>query len=278
MPNGAPVDDVIVYRRAAERFLLVVNAGNIEKDFLWLQEQSPEGCALRDRSDEYALLALQGPHAAGDPAAAHAARPGRDRLLPLCRGRGGRPPGHRLAHRLHGRGRLRDLRGARAGRGALDRAARGGTRRGPRPGRPRGPRHAAARSAHVPLRQRHGRDHDAGRGRSRLDRLAWTRQRATSSAGRSSRPRRRTAPPRKLVGFEMVGRGIARHGYPVLRRRRAGRRRSPPAPTRRSCRRTSASAISPRPVPAVGTEFDVEVRGRRVAARVVPTPFYKRPR
>src|SRR4029450_6382348 len=33
MPNGAPVDDVIVYRRAADRYLVVVNAGNIDKDF-----------------------------------------------------------------------------------------------------------------------------------------------------------------------------------------------------------------------------------------------------
>ncbi|HUG54208.1 MAG TPA: glycine cleavage system aminomethyltransferase GcvT, partial [Vicinamibacteria bacterium] len=63
MPNGAPVDDVIVYRRAADRYLLVVNAGNIEKDFRWLEQQGPQGCALRNRSDDYALLALQGPRA-----------------------------------------------------------------------------------------------------------------------------------------------------------------------------------------------------------------------
>src|SRR5512138_1053621 len=63
MPSGAPVDDVIVYRRAADRYLLVVNAGNIEKDFRWLQEQGPGEVALTNRSDDYALLALQGPHA-----------------------------------------------------------------------------------------------------------------------------------------------------------------------------------------------------------------------
>jgi aminomethyltransferase len=53
MPNGAPVDDVIVYRRSPERFLLVVNAGNIEKDFRWIESQSPDGCTLRDRCWRY---------------------------------------------------------------------------------------------------------------------------------------------------------------------------------------------------------------------------------
>jgi glycine cleavage system T protein (aminomethyltransferase) len=63
LPNGAPVDDVIVYRRGPDRYLLVVNAGNIEKDFRWLESQGPRECELRNRSDAYALLALQGPRA-----------------------------------------------------------------------------------------------------------------------------------------------------------------------------------------------------------------------
>jgi aminomethyltransferase len=61
MPSGAPVDDVIVLRRSGERYLLVVNASNIEKDFAWLSAQAPRDCELRNLSDDYALLALQGP-------------------------------------------------------------------------------------------------------------------------------------------------------------------------------------------------------------------------
>jgi aminomethyltransferase len=61
LPNGAPADDVIVYRRGPERFLVVVNAGNIEKDLRWLEEQAPAQCVIKNRSDEYALIALQGP-------------------------------------------------------------------------------------------------------------------------------------------------------------------------------------------------------------------------
>src|SRR5262249_40023174 len=64
MPNGAPVDGVIVYRRAGDRFLIVVNAGNLEKDWKWLESQAAEGCVLENRSDAYGLLALQGPRAA----------------------------------------------------------------------------------------------------------------------------------------------------------------------------------------------------------------------
>jgi aminomethyltransferase len=64
MPNGAPVDDIIVYRFSAEHFLLVVNASNRAKDLAWLLAQTPKGCEIHDRSDEFALLALQGPKAA----------------------------------------------------------------------------------------------------------------------------------------------------------------------------------------------------------------------
>jgi aminomethyltransferase len=46
LPTGCPVDDVIVYRRAPDRFLIVVNAANLAKDWEWLKSQSPAGCTL----------------------------------------------------------------------------------------------------------------------------------------------------------------------------------------------------------------------------------------
>lgn len=63
LPTGCPVDDVIVYRRAPDRFLIVVNAANLAKDWEWLKSQSPAGCTLEDLSEAYALIALQGPKA-----------------------------------------------------------------------------------------------------------------------------------------------------------------------------------------------------------------------
>src|SRR5436190_21119438 len=62
-PNGAFVDDLLVYRLASDHFLLVVNAGNIEKDYAWIAEHiKPAGDAIAvNASSRYALLAVQGP-------------------------------------------------------------------------------------------------------------------------------------------------------------------------------------------------------------------------
>jgi aminomethyltransferase len=59
--RGGIIDDVIVYRLAADRFLVCVNASNKDKDFAWLSEHAVAGTTIEDRSDDYALLALQGP-------------------------------------------------------------------------------------------------------------------------------------------------------------------------------------------------------------------------
>jgi len=63
--NGGTVDDLIVYRRAND-YLLVVNAGNIDKDWQWVQKHAPEfsDIELNNESDKTGLLALQGPKAA----------------------------------------------------------------------------------------------------------------------------------------------------------------------------------------------------------------------
>lgn len=66
MPNeeGGIVDDLIIYRINAEKYLLVVNASNIEKDWNWISQNNTMDAHLRDLSDEYSLLAIQGPKAA----------------------------------------------------------------------------------------------------------------------------------------------------------------------------------------------------------------------
>jgi aminomethyltransferase len=62
--SGGVVDDLLVYRRGPTEFFLCINAGNIAKDLAWIREQS-EGfdVTITDRSDDYALLAIQGPRA-----------------------------------------------------------------------------------------------------------------------------------------------------------------------------------------------------------------------
>jgi aminomethyltransferase len=61
--QGGIVDDLIVYELAPERFLLIVNASNREADFAWLREHELDDAEVRDVSDEYALIAVQGPRA-----------------------------------------------------------------------------------------------------------------------------------------------------------------------------------------------------------------------
>lgn len=63
--RGGIVDDCLVYRIGTEHVRIVVNASNIAKDFAWFVEQTGDRCQVVDRSDEFALLALQGPLAPG---------------------------------------------------------------------------------------------------------------------------------------------------------------------------------------------------------------------
>lgn len=61
--NGGIVDDLIVYMFEENKYLLVVNASNIEKDWNWIVQHNKFGAELRNLSDEYSLLAIQGPKA-----------------------------------------------------------------------------------------------------------------------------------------------------------------------------------------------------------------------
>ena len=95
--------------------------------------------------------------------------------------------------------------------------------------------------------------------------------------GRSALAKIKSEPlSRKLVGFEVTGRGIARHGYPL---RDAGGREvgvctsGSPGPT---VGKNIGLGYLPSAMSAVGTTFTVDCRGKNIDAVVVPTPFYKR--
>ena len=95
--------------------------------------------------------------------------------------------------------------------------------------------------------------------------------------GRDALEKIKAAPlPRKLVGFEMTGRGIARHGYPLRDlegARSASARAAAPAPT---VGKNIGLGYLPAAMTAIGTKFLVDCRGKNVEAVVVKTPFYKR--
>ena len=81
--------------------------------------------------------------------------------------------------------------------------------------------------------------------------------------------------PRSLVGLELIDPGIARHGYPVLR---GGHRVGVVTSGTQTpfLKKSVAMAYVPADLAAVGTELEVEIRGRVAKARVVPLPFYRR--
>lgn len=66
MPNGKGgiVDDLIIYRVNAEEYFIVVNASNIEKDWNWMSSHNDMGVEMHNLSEDYSLLAIQGPKAA----------------------------------------------------------------------------------------------------------------------------------------------------------------------------------------------------------------------
>jgi len=276
LPTGCPVDDVIVYRRGADRYLIVVNAANLAKDWEWLQSQSPSGCTLEDLSEAYALIALQGPKAEAI-------------LQPLT------------PIDLPAVGFYRFAEGAVAGHEAI--VARTGytgedgfelfVTRGAAPdvwrkliqaGGPQGllPAGLGARDT-LRLEARmllYGNDMDETTTLVEAG-LGWTLSFDDAKGewhGRSLLLEQKTkGAPRKLVGFETTERGIPRHGYPVF----VGDLASGAVTSGTYApflQKSIGLAYLPQARAAVGTELAVEIRGRRIGARVVPTPFYKRPR
>jgi aminomethyltransferase len=276
MPTGCPVDDVIVYRRGAERYLMVVNAANVAKDWAWLQSQQPSGCTLDDKSDTFALLALQGPKA-------QVILQG---LTPLD---------------LEAIGFYRFAEAAVCGhQGVVARTGYTGEdgfelflapedapvawRRLLEAGRPHGlvPAGLGARDT-LRLEARmmlYGNDMDETTTLIEAG-LGWIVSFDAAKgdfSGRSVLLEQKTkGAARKLIGFETTERGIPRHGYPVfLGDEQSGAVTSGTyAPF---LQKSIGLAYLPTARASLGTELAVGIRGRRIGARVVPTPFYKRPR
>ena len=281
-PDGGILDDLIVYRLADDRFMVVANASNarVVSD------------ALAERLDGFRRRARRplardrprrraGPALAGHPRAVDGPRPVGDQVL---RDRGRRPsPGSRP----RSRGPATRARTASSCSSTSIAPASCGTRCW-RPGGPHGqvPVGLGARDtlrleAGMPLYgnelDRSTNPFEAGLGR--VVKLS----KPGDFVGRAALERVvRDGVQRHLVGLEMRDRGIARHGYPVLAGDAAA---TPAAPigtvTSGTMSPTLNKAIAMAYVPpddaAPATMLAVEIRGAPVAAEVVPLPFYKRP-
>ncbi len=274
LPNGALLDDLIVYMLAPERYLLVVNAANTVRDLVWIRRHARAyAVRVEDLSASWALVAVQGPKAQAV-------------LAPLTR-----EPLQTLGS-FH-------VREAQVAGVACLVARTGYTGEDGfevfvpaaralevwnavlESGRPAGLRPAGL-GARDTLRLEarlllYGQDMDESTSLLEAG-LGWLVQWGKGPfVGRGALERERaTGPARKLVGFEMRSRAIARHGYAILRGGKiVGRVTSGSfAPF---LKKNIGLAYLPRGMWEPGTRFEVEVRGRAEPAEVVPTPFYRRP-
>jgi aminomethyltransferase len=273
-PQGTFVDDLLVYRLAPAHFLLVVNAGNIAKDYAWIAEHiKAAGDAVAvDASSRYALIAVQGPEALNI-------------VQPLT---GVDLAGIKYYWFAHG-----EVAGVRATVSRTGYTGEDGFEIFVPPqsaervwlalldaGKPYGivPCGLGARDT---LRleagmRLHGNDIDETTSAVEADLnwiVGWKKDDFIGAA--ALREQKAGGLTRKIVGFEMLDRGIARHGYDAyVGDTKAG---SVTSGTQTPyLKKAIGMAYLPIEHTGVDTEFDVDIRGRRTRARVVPMPFYKR--
>ena len=268
-PTAGFVDDLWIGRRGENDYLLVVNASNSDKDFEWLSD-----CArgmdveVRNVSDDYALLALQGPSA-------------QQLLQPMTEIDLSQLKYYRFSRaKIDGHDGMISRSGYTGEDGfeiflspsVATRVMRRIVDAGAKPCG-LGARDTLRLEAKMAL---YGNDIDHSTTPLEAD-LAWiVKLEKGDFMGRDVLDReKKEGPRRKLVGFEMVDRGIARHGYPIVDGQEdigvvTSGTHSP------TLKKAIGLAYLPLDKSAQGSEFMVLIRGKETRARVVPTPFYKR--
>jgi len=270
--SGGVVDDVTVYRAGDDVFFLCVNASNIEKDLAWVQAHSPEAAGVRDRSAETGLVALQGPESAAAMAklgAPETVKLGRFRFAPA-----------RLAGGIEALVSRTGYTGSDGyeiyvGAGDVERVFRALVDAGAEPCG-LGARDTLRLEAALPL-YGHELDDTTSPLEAGLDRFV-KRERGGFIGAEAIEKRAAEGHARALIGFEVVGRGVARAEYPLLAPASAGGgaigvvTSGAPSPT---LGKAIGLGYTRREFAAPGTAIEVEVRGRGIEARVVPTPFVR---
>lgn len=274
LPNGAFVDDLLVYRLDEQEFLLVVNAANTAKDFSWMQQHA-EGydLELKNVTDSWSQIAIQGPRAL-------------EILNPLCdsdlegmKYYGFSVTGVQGTRSIVSRTgytgedgfeiytpseRAEEIWYAVLGAGAPHGLVPVGL----------GARDTLRLEARMAL---YGNDIDETTTVLEAD-LGWiVKLKKGDFMGREVLARQKAeGVSRKLVGFEMTGRVIARHGYKAYSgSEHVGTVTSGSfAPF---LKKNIGLVYLPSGMWEPGTGFEIDIRGRREVAVVVPTPFYKRP-
>ncbi|MFY9949548.1 MAG: glycine cleavage system aminomethyltransferase GcvT [Candidatus Sulfotelmatobacter sp.] len=280
-PQGTFVDDVIVHRLGEDEYLLVINAGTREKDFNWVRDNTRQfDCAVENLSDDFTQIAIQGPKGVNVLQKLTDADLSAVRFYWITRGS------------VCG---LKNILIARTGYTAEDgfeiyvpadeatservwnEILSAGKEFGIVPCG-LGARNTLRLEGKLPLYGHEISDTinvwEAG-----LDRFC--KMEKPDFIGRAALEKAKAEGlKRTLVGLEMTERGIARDGHKVLNSDGSGREigyvtSGSPAPF---LKKNIALAYVPPAFAALGTPLKVEIRGQGVAAQVVPTPFYKKPK
>jgi len=268
-PTGGFVDDILIYRVAADDYFLVVNASNTVKDFEWLV-QSAKGMdvEVRNVSADYAQLAIQGPQAEAILQTMTDAELGGIKYYAFVNGSVDGAPAIISRTGYTGEDGFEVYVAPEHGERIMRKMVDGGAVPAGL-----GARDTLRLEAKMAL---YGNDIDHTTTPIEAD-LGWIVKLDKGEFAGSDILAREKAegPRRKLVGFEMIDRGIARHGYPVVE---GGEEigvvtSGTHSPT---LKKAIGLAYLPLDKSAQGTEFSVLIRGKETRARVVPTPFYKR--
>jgi aminomethyltransferase len=270
--RGTYIDDVLVYRLGAEDFMVVVNASNASRDFEWIASRAAGKAEVTDVSDRYALLALQGPLALS--ILAPLATPEISGLKYYGFAEGMVDGASALISRTGYTGedgfeiylapeeapriwqRLLEGGALPAGLGARDTL-----------------RLEAAMALYGHEIDETTTPFEAG--------LGWVVKLDKGDfLGRDALVSQKAAGvPRKLVGFEVRGRGIARQGHGVLAKDGVAIAGAVTSGTwSPTFERALGMAYVPPKMAPPGTPLGLDVRGKPVPATVVEMPFYRRPR
>ena len=270
---GTFVDDLTVYRLGEDRYLVTLNASNVDKDVGWIREHAAGGDVV-NRSEEMALLAIQGPQALR---ILQTLTPVGLAQIPYYRFvEGDVVGGEALLSRTGytGEDGFEIYVAAPRAVALWEALLEAGAPLGLLPCG-LGGRDTLRLEAKMAL---YGNDIDEDHTVLEAD-LGWiVKLEKGDFIGRDALARQKAEGiRRKLVGFEMVGRGIARGHYPLVKDGvKVGVVTSgAPSPWLNTNIGLGYVAIAHA---AVGTEIDVLIRDQPVAARIVRTPFYKRAR
>lgn len=269
--EGGIVDDVILYKMNRERFMLVVNAANIQKDEKWIRSHLREGVAFQNQSDAIALLALQGPEAAA--------------ILRKTPFHEGSDLGRNTLITFEVRGeKVLISRTGYTGEDGFEifvsppfslevweTLMKAGKGFGLKPVG-LGARDTLRLEGRLPL---YGHDIDEGTTPFEAG-LGWTvALKKPDFIGKEALLRqKKEGITRKLVGFEMVEQGIPRPGCPLFKEKPIGKVTS--GSYSPSLKKNIGLGYVHVSFSDLGTEFFVEVRDRKLRAKVVATPFYKK--